>query len=86
MGKRFPDPLRTGETILFNQTVEDLTMLELSTRETLYLRVDKIAGVQELQSGGCRILLAAGGYVDVCGTAQVWRHEIALANARIAVI
>jgi hypothetical protein len=70
---------------LFDVTCGDLKMLDLRSRQPLYLQVSRIAGVRALRCGGSRILFCAGGSVDVCGTLDEWRLQIALANAKLDV-
>jgi hypothetical protein len=74
-----------GETMdsVFNETCSDLTMLHLRSRQPMYLQVSHIVGVQALRRGGTRVMFAGGGSVDVCGNAEEWRLEIALANAKL---
>lgn len=56
---------------------DDLKCVELKTRRDVYLRVSKIAAVLALKSEGpTRIMFDAGGSVDICGSAEIWRLRI----------
>jgi hypothetical protein len=61
--------------------MSDIRFVELETRKDVFVRISKIAAVQEIRPDGpSRILFDGGGHVDVCGAARIWRINIRLAE------
>lgn len=47
------------------------------SRNRAFVRIDTIAAIIELEDGGpTRFLFTGGGYLDVCGNAEILRREI----------
>lgn len=60
-----------------------VTGIELESRSSVFVREHKIAAVLALEDGGpTRLILDAGGHIDVCGSADIWWREIELARLR----
>ena len=60
-----------------------LKCVELQTRNMVYVREQKIAAVQVIKSGWpSRIIFVGGGYVDVCGAAEIWKCELELVDLK----
>lgn len=57
----------------------------LETKNNVYIFADKVTAIEVLKEGGpARIHLAEGSYLDVCGDANIWRCEVALAKLGLA--
>lgn len=60
-----------------NETVRGVII----ARNRAFVRVDAIAAIIELKEDGpTRLLFTGGGYLDVCGGAEILRREIRLAE------
>lgn len=53
---------------------------DLHSRKTVSVVAAKVAAITPISSNGfpTRLLFDGGGFVDVCGCADIWRLEIAL--------
>lgn len=60
-----------------------IEVVEVETRKAVFVREHKVAAVMELKDGGpTRLLFDAGGHLDICGGAEIWRREIELARLK----
>lgn len=49
----------------------------LDSRETVFVRITKIAALVSLAPDGpTRLVFDAGGHLDICGSARYWRQKI----------
>lgn len=66
-----------------NRQIEVITLKEVRghtiSRCRAFVRIDAIAAIIELKEDGpTRLLFIGGGYIDICGSAEIWRREIRL--------
>lgn len=61
-------------------TLEQVRSVSIS-RAKAFVRVDTVAAIIELlPDGPTRLLFTGGGYIDVCGSAEILRREIRMAE------
>lgn len=55
--------------------------VELVSRHLTWVMTHKIAAVTEIRPDGpARLHFDGGGHIDMCGSADIWRNEVARAT------
>jgi hypothetical protein len=57
--------------------------ITLEDRNRAFIEICNIAAIIELEANGpTRLLFVGGGHLDICGSAEIWRREVAIARIK----
>lgn len=63
--------------VMTNETVRGVVI----SRYRAFVRIDTVAAIVEINEGGpTRLIFTGGGFLDICGSAEIIRRKIRIAE------